>query len=210
MYDVLILSRYFSSPAFHTVMYKASDVLHPRPARCASQQLHLRGRVHNPWVKNTRDGDSPPEEVDSTGVFYEPSGQALVGHSEERSTPDDKPLRNYFSSNTSKETNYHSGEGEQRSRLHPKFKAVKSSTNNKLYSSSDIKQNKEVPYFKRTSEDAKQAHYSSMPNINPNTLSHLYEKSLTQYPPSSTPAKHNNLSVNTLSPNSSYKRRYKR
>ncbi|KAL7640869.1 UNVERIFIED_CONTAM: hypothetical protein RMT77_008006 [Armadillidium vulgare] len=202
--------RYFSSPAFHTVMYKASDVLHPRPARCASQQLHIRGRVHNPWVKNTRDGDSPPEEVDSTGVFYEPSGQVLLGPSEERSTPDDKPLRNYFSSNTSKKINYHSDEGEQHRRLHPKFKAVKSSTNNKLYSASDIKKNKEAPHFERASEDAKKAHYSSIPNINLNTLSYLYENSSTQSHPSSTPAKHNNLSENTFSPNSSYKRRYKR
>lgn len=191
-------------------MYKASDVLHPRPARCASQQLHIRGRVHNPWVKNTRDGDSPPEEVDSTGVFYEPSGQVLLGPSEERSTPDDKPLRNYFSSNTSKKINYHSDEGEQHRRLHPKFKAVKSSTNNKLYSASDIKKNKEAPHFERASEDAKKAHYSSIPNINLNTLSYLYENSSTQSHPSSTPAKHNNLSENTFSPNSSYKRRYKR
>ncbi|XP_071549601.1 uncharacterized protein [Panulirus ornatus] len=30
-------------------MYKASDVAHPVFSRCASQQLHLRGRVHTPW-----------------------------------------------------------------------------------------------------------------------------------------------------------------
>ncbi|ROT78498.1 putative disintegrin and metalloproteinase domain-containing protein 10 isoform X2 [Penaeus vannamei] len=42
-------SRYLDQPEFHSVMYKASDVAHPTLSRCASQQLHSRGRVHTPW-----------------------------------------------------------------------------------------------------------------------------------------------------------------
>ena len=47
-------------------MYKASDVVHPAPARCASQQLHLKGRVVNPWTK--------PSPRRHPASLYEPLG----------------------------------------------------------------------------------------------------------------------------------------
>ncbi|XP_076060396.1 kuzbanian-like [Oratosquilla oratoria] len=67
-------NRYLKDATFHTVMYKASDVAHPTaPPRCASQQLHLTGRVHTPW----QDQDQ--------GMLFEPLGEPL--HGPERSSP---------------------------------------------------------------------------------------------------------------------------
>ncbi|XP_050712620.1 uncharacterized protein LOC126996286 [Eriocheir sinensis] len=55
-------SKYLPDAEFHSVMYKASDVVHPTAAGCASQQLHLRGRVHTPWA-------APKPPPGDAGVF---------------------------------------------------------------------------------------------------------------------------------------------
>lgn len=55
-------SKYLPDAEFHSVMYKASDVVHPTAAGCASQQLHLRGRVHTPW-------GAPKPPPGDAGVF---------------------------------------------------------------------------------------------------------------------------------------------
>lgn len=69
-------SRYLPNAEFHSVMYKASDVVHPTAARCPSQQLHLRGRVHTPWA-------APLPPTRGAGVFEgvpPPVGPALSPH----------------------------------------------------------------------------------------------------------------------------------
>ena len=58
--------RYLDGAEFHTVMYKSSDVLHPAPARCASQQLHLKGKVLSPWTE--------PSPRRHPASLYEPLG----------------------------------------------------------------------------------------------------------------------------------------
>ncbi|KAK7069874.1 hypothetical protein SK128_009120 [Halocaridina rubra] len=61
-------SRYLENADFHSVMYKASDVAHPALSRCASHQLHLRGRVHTPW------GPSTTGDTESLASHFEPLG----------------------------------------------------------------------------------------------------------------------------------------
>lgn len=119
-------------------MYKASDVLHPRPARCASQQLHLRGRVHNPWV-------TPPHSEDEGdgGVFFEHFGRPRVDPFSGGSQKDPVPsgLSSSFSSSadSSKKTHANSELNGPAAPVHPKLKAVKFSTNKLPQLGSDTK-----------------------------------------------------------------------
>nr|XP_045622602.1 uncharacterized protein LOC123773138 [Procambarus clarkii] len=82
LYYVEPASRYLQEAEFHSVMYKASDVAHPAPSRCASQQLHLRGRVHTPWgppVQVPRGSPAAPSHssISSSAAPASPQPQAL-------------------------------------------------------------------------------------------------------------------------------------
>ncbi|XP_053638432.2 uncharacterized protein Kul isoform X2 [Cherax quadricarinatus] len=66
LYYVEPATRYLPGAEFHSVMYKASDVVHPSLSRCASQKLHRQGRVHSPWGPPTprpQGREGPPVQV---------------------------------------------------------------------------------------------------------------------------------------------------